>query len=65
VLAGLVAGLPNKSIAYDLEISARTVEIYRARDGQNGSAQPVRTDPPHIGGRHATANVARVTDLVS
>jgi two-component system response regulator FixJ len=31
VLAGLVAGLPNKSIAYDLEISPRTVEIYRAR----------------------------------
>ena len=31
VLAGLIAGLPNKSIAYDLEISPRTVEIYRAR----------------------------------
>ncbi len=31
VLAGLVAGLPNKSIAYDLAISPRTVEIYRAR----------------------------------
>jgi two-component system response regulator FixJ len=31
VLAGLLAGLPNKSIAYDLEISPRTVEIYRAR----------------------------------
>ncbi len=31
VLAGLVAGLPNKSIAYDLEISPRTVEIHRAR----------------------------------
>jgi len=30
-LAGLLAGLPNKSIAYDLEISPRTVEIYRAR----------------------------------
>ena len=27
---GLVSGLPNKSIAYDLAISARTVEIYRA-----------------------------------
>jgi len=31
VLAGLLEGLPNKSIAYDLEISSRTVEIYRAR----------------------------------
>ena len=30
VLDGLVAGLPNKSIAYDLKISPRTVEIYRA-----------------------------------
>lgn len=31
VLDGLVAGLPNKSIAYDLEISPRTVEVHRAR----------------------------------
>jgi two-component system, LuxR family, response regulator FixJ len=31
VLEGLLAGLPNKSIAYDLEISPRTVEIHRAR----------------------------------
>ncbi len=30
VLNGLVAGYPNKTIAYDLGISARTVEIYRA-----------------------------------
>ena len=30
VLDGLVQGLPNKSIAYDLNISARTVEIHRA-----------------------------------
>lgn len=30
VLQGLVAGKPNKVIAYDLGISARTVEIYRA-----------------------------------
>jgi two-component system response regulator FixJ len=30
VLDGLVAGLPNKSIAHDLNISPRTVEIYRA-----------------------------------
>lgn len=30
VLEGLVAGHPNKTIAYDLEISPRTVEVYRA-----------------------------------
>jgi len=31
VMDGLVAGLPNKTIAYDLGISPRTVEIHRAR----------------------------------
>jgi len=30
VLEGLVAGKPNKIIAFDLGISPRTVEIYRA-----------------------------------
>jgi two-component system, LuxR family, response regulator FixJ len=30
VLDGLAHGLPNKTIAYDLGISPRTVEIYRA-----------------------------------
>jgi two-component system response regulator FixJ len=30
VLEGLVAGKPNKIIAFDLAISPRTVEIYRA-----------------------------------
>lgn len=30
VMAGIVAGLPNKSIAYDLDISPRTVEVHRA-----------------------------------
>jgi len=31
VLEGLLAGLPNKTIAYDLAISPRTVETHRAR----------------------------------
>lgn len=30
VLDGLIAGRPNKTIAYDLNISARTVEVHRA-----------------------------------
>ena len=30
VLKGLIAGHPNKTIAYDLGISPRTVEVYRA-----------------------------------
>lgn len=30
MLDGLVSGLPNKTIAYDLGISPRTVEIHRA-----------------------------------
>jgi len=30
ILTGLVAGLPNKTIAYDLQISPRTVEVHRA-----------------------------------
>jgi len=30
VFTGVVAGLPNKTIAYDLDISPRTVEVHRA-----------------------------------
>jgi two-component system, LuxR family, response regulator FixJ len=29
VLTGVVAGLPNKTIGYDLNISGRTVEVHR------------------------------------
>ncbi|HET6307543.1 MAG TPA: response regulator FixJ [Rhodopila sp.] len=46
VLDGLVAGLPNKTIAYDLNISARTVEVHRAnvmaRMGAHSVADLVR-----------------------
>jgi two-component system, LuxR family, response regulator FixJ len=30
VLVGIVAGRPNKTVAYDLDISPRTVEVHRA-----------------------------------
>jgi len=46
VLDGLLAGLPNKTIAYDLKISARTVEVHRAnlmtRMGAHSLADLVR-----------------------
>jgi two-component system response regulator FixJ len=46
VLSGLLAGLPNKTIAYDLGISARTVEVHRAnlmaRMGAHSLAELVR-----------------------
>ncbi len=46
VLDGLIAGMPNKTIAYDLKISARTVEVHRAnlmtRMGADSVADLVR-----------------------
>ena len=46
VLEGLIAGHPNKTIAYDLGISPRTVEVYRANLMTKMEAQkPVRADP--------------------
>lgn len=44
VLSGVVAGLPNKSIAYDLEISPRTVEVHRA----NVMAKMQAKSLPHL-----------------
>jgi two-component system response regulator FixJ len=46
VLDGIVAGKPNKVIAYDLNISVRTVEVHRARLlsrlGTHSTAEAVR-----------------------
>ena len=46
VLRGIVAGKPNKVMAYDLGLSIRTVEAYRAqllgRLGVRGTAEAVR-----------------------
>jgi len=46
VLQGIVRGLPNKIIAYELNLSIRTIEAYRAqlldRLGARGTADAVR-----------------------
>lgn len=46
VLKGIVRGLQNKNIAYELGLSVRTVEVYRcqllARLGVRGTAEAVR-----------------------
>jgi two-component system, LuxR family, response regulator FixJ len=41
VLDGLVTGFPNKTIAADLGISPRTVEIHRARVMEKMEARSV------------------------
>lgn len=44
MLAAVVAGLPNRTIGYDLAISPRTVEIYCANImSKNAGLQPPRT----------------------
>jgi two-component system response regulator FixJ len=43
VMQGLLAGLPNKLIAYELDISVRTVEIYRANVMEKLDARSLST----------------------
>jgi two-component system response regulator FixJ len=43
VMRGLLAGLPNKLIAYELDISVRTVEIYRANVMEKLKARSLST----------------------
>ena len=50
VMEGLVAGLSNKLIARDYDISPRTIEVYRANVILDAGRQPLRTGPP----RHAS-----------
>jgi two-component system response regulator FixJ len=57
VLNGLVAGHANKVIAYDLDISPRTVEVYRANTmmkmGAKSLSDLVRmTTIAELGGAH-------------
>ncbi|SSX47265.1 unnamed protein product [Ciceribacter sp. T2.26MG-112.2] len=54
----MVAGRPNKSIAYDLEISPRTVEVHRANvmakmqakslPGSDGAGSVIQARPDRL-----------------
>ena len=58
VFQQLILGHPNKVIAYHLNISARTVEIHRARVmGEDGGAQPTRAGPHGDRGRRGDAGI--------
>ena len=61
VLDGLAQGLPNKTIAYDLGISPRTVEIHRANlMTKLERAQPLGGAADCLRGpRRVTASVAK------
>ena len=59
MLDGLIAGHPNKTIAHDLGISPRTVEVYRAnlmtKMAANSLSELIRMailakvpSPPHV-----------------
>ena len=68
VMSGLLAGLPNKLIAYELDISVRTVEIYRANVMEKLDARSLSTAvrialaadvEPLVPGRHRQAPGAK------
>lgn len=68
VLDGLARGLPNKTIAYDLNISARTVEVHRAnmmaKLGVRSLSDALRIAfAAGLGSRQAEPDAARPADF--
>jgi len=57
VLDGLVGGRSTKQTAYDLGISARTVEVHRARTGATRDPLSCRSDPAGRAGGVAPADL--------